>query len=775
MTLPFITFDPEMKRLTIVLSVLLNVALLSGQSYTLSGNVTDVSTGEDLLFATVAVVGTVKAAATNQYGFYALTLPAGRHTIRFSYIGYESDTITVDLTENSHLDISLKTSSIALREVKVVAGGRNADLKASTMGIVGLDIREISRIPVLFGEQDLLKTIQLMPGVSPNSEGGSGFFVRGGNLDQNLILLDEAPVYNASHLLGFFSVFNGNAIKDIKLYKGTHPAMYGGRASSVMDVRMKDGNNKEWGASGGIGLISSRLTVEGPVKEDKGSVIISARRTYLDIVLGLIDKDYRDIDLYFYDLNIKATWRLSDKDRLFASGYLGRDILGLQGSGFNWGNKTFTLRWNHIFNNNLFSNTSLIYSDYNYGFLVENAGLEVDLDAGIYDYNLKQDYSWFVTPGSTIGFGWNMIYHSIKPSLFSFNNLAGDFVQKRNALEGGLYAESSSELGSLLKLNYGLRLSTFSNAGPYTEKKYDSDDNVISQESYDKGDIYHTYLRLEPRITATLLINESSSAKISYNRNNQYLHLLTNSTSGAPTDIWIASSPQIKPASADQYSAGLFKSMANEGYKLGVEAYYKKLSNLPDYENGADYFGNPDLEAELVSGRGRAYGLELLAEKNQGLFTGWIAYTIGKSERQIDEINSGSWFSARQDRTHDISVVGMYQVTPRLNISASWIFITGDAVTFPVGKYYIDQTQISLYSDRNGSRMPDYHRLDMGITWTLKQRKNFSHDINLSVYNAYNRKNAYSITFSSDENGAPVATRLSLFGIVPSLTWNFRF
>jgi len=467
---------------------------------------------------------------------------------------------------------------------------------------------------------------------------------------------------------------------------------------------------KKWQASGGLGLISSRLTLEGPIVKDEGSVILSARRTYADILAApLLENDFK---LYFYDLNFKANY-----------------------------------------------NTSFIYSQYDYGFDIETGGIDVNLNAGIYDYNLKQDYNFYPNPNNKITFGWQGIYHQFQPS----------------ALEGGLYITNEQKLSKRLQLNYGLRLSSFSNIGAYTEKTFDENDRVISETTYDSGEFYNTYLNLEPRFSATYVVNQNNSVKLSYNRNAQYLHLLSNSTSGSPTDLWIPSSTLVKPTLADQVAVGYFKNFNNNNYKFSTEVYYKNLQNTVDYENGAETFGNADIESELVFGNGRAYGVEFLLEKTKGNFTGWLGYTLSKSERQYDEISGGNWFSARQDRTHDISLVGIYQISPKLSLSASWVYYTGDAVTFPVGKYEIDGNLVSLYSDRNADRMPDYHRLDLGLTWTLKEQKYLSSDLNFSIYNVYDRKNAYSITFDTNDVGATEATRLALFGIVPSATWNFKF
>ena len=765
-----------MKNIPFVVFALFLSFSAVAQDFTISGYMRDASTGEELLFASVSVDGTTQGASTNLYGFYSLTLPAGNYEINYSYVGYATQILSIDLSADITQDVELDLGSATIEEIVIVSESEDDNITNNEISVVNIDVNDIKKIPVIFGEQDILKTLQLQPGVSASSEGSSGFFVRGGDTDQNLILLDEAAVYNASHLLGFFSVFNSDALKDVKLYKGGIPAQYGGRASSVMDVRMRNGNMKQWKASGGIGLISTRLTAEGPISKDKGSIVISSRRTYADIIAAPFINDFEDFSLYFYDLNLKANYKLTENDRVYVSGYLGRDVLGTEAFGFDWGNRTFTARWNHIYSNKLFSNTSYIYSEYDYGFDIESGGLEVSLSSGIYDHNLKQDYNFYVNPKNEISFGWQGIYHQFQPSTFRFDGEVQSTAQEQDALEGGVYIANQHKITDRLQLNYGLRLSTFSNIGGYTEKTFDENDEVISETTYDDGEFYNNYFNLEPRLSATYVLNNTSSLKASYNRNAQYLHLLSNATSGSPTDLWIPSSRLVKPTLADQVAIGYFKNLKSNQYKLSVEGYYKKIQNTVDYEDGAEVFGNADIESELVFGQGRAYGVEFLVEKTKGKFTGWASYTLSKSDRQFDDISSGEWFSARQDRTHDISLVGVYDITDKISLSGSWVYSTGDAVTFPSGKYTIDGNQVNLYTSRNGDRMPDYHRLDLGMTIKLKANKLESSDLNISFYNAYNRKNAFSIEFGENPTtGSSEATRLALFGIVPSITWNFKF
>ena len=745
------------------------------QTYNISGYIREATTGEELLYASVVVENTTQGISSNEYGYYAFSLPPGDYKLTFSYVGYHSQTISLTLTGDQSLNVDLVALSTQLEEIVVSIENEQNVVTNTEMSVLSLSTQEMKAIPVLFGEQDVLKTIQLLPGVSGSSEGSSGFFVRGGDGDQNLILLDEAPVYNPAHFLGFFSVFNADAIQNVKMYKGGIPAQYGGRASSVMDVRMKNGNMKQWQANGGLGLISSKLTVEGPLKTDKASIIISGRRTYADILAAPFLKDFDDFGLYFYDLNAKANYILNDKNRLFASLYFGKDVLSTGDFGLDWGNETFTLRWNHVFTPKLFSNTALIYSRYNYGFAINNSGLNVALTGGIYDFTLKQEYRWYRNPDSEIRFGWQAIFHRFLPSNIQFNEAEQNSSQEQNALEGGLYIAHDLALSSAVKLNYGLRLSSFHNRGPYVYRQYDAIDNIIEETAYTDNDWFNRYFILEPRMAMTYLLDSSHSVKLSYNRNAQYLHLLSNSVSGSPTDIWLPSGPAIQPTLADQLALGYFAVLNDQAYQWSVEVYYKDLQNTVEYEDGAEAFGNKDIESQIVFGSGRAYGVEFLFEKTQGDLTGWLSYTWSRSQRLFDAINQGEWFSARQDRPHDLALVGMYQLSERVFLSTNWVYTTGDAVTFTTGKYFVERELVNIYSERNADRMPDYHRLDIGVRWLLRSKRMNQSELNFSLYNAYNRRNAYSIRFDTNTQGQSQATRLSLFGVVPSISWNFSF
>ena len=754
--------------------------LFAQDKFTLSGYVKDASSGEELIGATIYIEELKSGGTTNVYGYYSLTIPKGNYHIRYSYIGFESNTALIDLSKNQIRDLELKVQESTLSEVVIKGEADDANIRSAEMGVVKMDIKEINKIPVLFGEMDIIKTLTLMPGVSSGGEGKGGFYVRGGNTDQNLILLDEAPVYNASHLMGFFSVFNSDAIKDMTLYKAGIPAKFGGRLSSVLDVHMKEGNQKKYSVSGGLGLISSRLTVEGPIVKDKGSFIVSGRRTYADVLYGLFDKDFSDMSLFFYDLNAKANYRIGENDRVFISGYFGKDKLGTEKFGFNWGNTTGTLRWNHLFNSRLFSNTTLIYSSYNYQINITQSNSEFEISSGIEDYHVKQDFTFFANTDNTVKFGMDVIYHTFKPGdLISAGELQIDniIIDKKHAFESGIYLSNEQKFGSRIKFDYGIRLSMFNEVGPGSVYQYNQDGDITDEQTYNKGEVMKTYMEPEPRLSMSYLLNESSSLKASFQRNAQYIHLLSASTSDNPTDVWVPSSSLIKPEKANQYSVGYFRNFLNNTFETTIEVYYKDMYDLVDYKDGADILLNEHVEADLVFGKGRSYGVELLFKKSLGKFTGWVGYTLSKTERQFEAINSGDWFSARQDRTNDVSVVGMYDINDRLAVSASWLFYTGDAVTMPSGQYLIDGNIVPLYTERNGYRMPDYHRLDLSLTLKGKQTQKFQSSWNFSIYNAYARQNAYSISFEESETvpGTMEAVQFSLFSIIPSVTWNFNF
>ena len=772
-----------MTRYFFILIIFLSSTTLQAQEkFTISGHIKDATTGEELIGASIFVKELKTGGITNVYGFYSLTLPQNKYSVEYRFIGYETQSIEINLEKSIKKNIELSPSSLTLEEIVVSAETADENIKSTEMGIVKLNVKEIKSIPIIFGEQDILKIIQLMPGVSSSGEGNSGFYVRGGGIDQNLILLDEAPVYNAGHLMGFFSVFNSDAIKDVKLYKGNAPAEYGGRLSSVLDLKMNDGNSKRFGVSGGLGLIASRLTIEGPIIKDRSSFIISGRRTYADLFLKLSsDEVLKDARLYFYDLNMKANYRFGANDRIFISGYFGRDVLFFgKSEGTNWGNSTFTLRWNHIFNNKLFSNTSLIYSNYNYEVKVGEATTVPDISAAIQDYNLKQDFQYFLTTNNTLKFGFKINHHTFKPGevrASETNSMNFKKIEDKYALENAVYASHEINISGRLTFIYGLRYSMFFALGPGSIYSFDADGEITDTTTYTSGEIIKSYGGFEPRFTINYLLNETSSCKFSYSRNRQYIHLLSNSTSGTPIDQWQPSTYIIKPEISDQVALGYFRNFNENKFETSIEVYYKFLQNQIDYKNGADILMNEKLESQLVFGEGRAYGIEFFIKKKFGKLTGWIGYTLSKSERKFEKINNGNVFPARQDRTHDISIVGIYQPTDRWIFSATWVYNTGNAITFPSGKYLIDGHIANYYTERNGYRMPAYHRLDLSVTLLNKKRKKFESSWNISVYNAYAQKNAYSINFRKNEDN-PTETQavmVYLFTIVPSITYNFKF
>ncbi len=765
-----------MKLLSLIFSLFF-ISNAFAQSYTISGTVQDATSGEQLLGATVRVaenpnIGTI----TNEYGFYSLSLEKGNYTILINYIGYETFQKEVTFDQNKKIDFNVSPNSKTLEIVEIVAKKKDENLRSPAMGTEKLDISEISKIPVIFGEKDVLKTIQLLPGVKSAGEGNSGFNVRGGATDQNLILLDEAPVYNASHLLGFFSTFNSDAIKDATIIKGNSPAQYGGRLSSVLDVKMKEGNIKDYRVNGGIGLISSRVSIEGPIQDDKSSFIIAGRRTYADLFLKAT-KDFKDNQLYFYDLNAKANYKINDKNRIYASGYFGRDILGVGKTfGIDWGNKTGTLRWNSIINSKLFSNTSIIYSDFNYNINIKIGEADFKISSNIRDINLKQDFSYFANPENNMRFGFNIIRHEITPSTLTGTVTKTDQKPGRKSLESALYYSNNQKINDNLSFEYGLRISAYSLIGGDTYNIFDKEiltDSVVLE----PNKIGKTYFNLEPRFTANYRLNEYSSIKGGYSRNVQNLHLLSNSNGGSPTDQWIGNSYNIKPETSDQISVGYSRNFNENNYEFGIESYYKTMSNQLDYRNGADINTAPDVESELLYGKGRAYGVELLLKKKEGDLTGWIGYTISKTERQIDGINNNQWYNAKQDRTHDLSIVAIYQLSKKWSVSGLFVYSTGNSVTFPIGKYSINGNTIFQYSDRNADRMPAYHRMDLSFTYEKPSTKRYQSSWNFGIYNIYGRENAYTITFRDDPNDATKtqAFQTSLFKWVPSVTYNFKF
>ncbi len=767
----------KIKLLFTALFFLLHAGIaLAQQKYTLSGTISDAENGETMIGATISVKDlSGVGSACNEYGYYAITLEEGKYTIVVNYISYSTQEQVIELNKNIVMDFKLSPDTKISVEVIVSAEQEDDNLRNTEIGVEKIDIKEVEKLPVIFGEKDILKTIQLLPGVKSAGEGNSGFFVRGGSADQNLIILDEAPVYNASHLLGFFSTFNSDALKDVTIIKGNPPAQYGGRLSSVLDVKMKEGNNQKYNVTGGIGLISSRLSIEGPIQKDKSSFIVSGRRTYADIFLKATE-DFKDNKLYFYDLNAKANYRINEKNRIFISGYFGKDVLGL-GDDFktDWGNATATLRWNNIVSPKLFSNTSLLFSNYDFNIKISGNVNDFNINSNIKDWNLKQEFSHFINESNTLKYGFNIIHHQITPTRFE-GTISSSDKKSRYSLENSAFVNNTMRLNKRLNLDYGLRFSMYNILGGNT---YNIFENSIKTDSIllANGAFGKSFYNIEPRFQFSYLINKSSSIKGGYARNTQHLHLLSNSTSSTPSDQWIGNSYNIKPEIADQVSLGYFKNFKENNYQLSVETYYKNLQNQVDYINGADIITSPDLESELLYGKGRAYGLELLLKKTKGKLTGWLGYTLSRTERKIDGINYNNWYVARQDRTHDLSLVAMYQLTKRWSLSGIFVYNTGNAVTFPSGKYNIEGNTVFYYTERNGYRMPAYHRMDLGATYSRPHKKKYESSWNFSLYNVYGRENAYTITFEDDPND-PSRTRViqtALFRWVPSVTYNFKF
>jgi hypothetical protein len=751
--------------------------------HTVSGTIRDKASGEGLIGATVVLLEKPGSGAiSNAYGFYSLSAPEGNYSLVISFSGYKPDTLKIKLIKDIQWQASLVANAGELQSVIVTAQRKDENITNPLMGVQKLSMNEINDIPVLFGEKDVLKTIQLLPGIKSAGDGNSGFYVRGGGADQNLILLDEAVVYNPDHLLGFFSTFNSDAIKDVTVYKGGMPAEYGGRLSSVVDIKMNDGNDQHFGGGGGLGLISSRLNLEGPIVKDNGSFILSGRRTYADLFLKLSrDTNINRNSLYFYDLNAKANYKISDRDHVYLSGYFGRDVLSFSSQfGIQWGNSTGTARWNHVFNSRLFSNTSLIYSNYNYVININSNNNNINLVSEIRDFSLKEDMEYYINPENTIKFGVDIIHHTFSPGIInasessSFNSLS---LPKKYDLENAAYI--SHEWSPLEKLHiiYGMRLSVFSVLGPGSFYTYDSAGNTTDTATYHAGQFVKTYINPEPRFSLSWLLNEQSSLKFSYTRNVQNLHLISNSTSGNPTDLWIPSSNNVKPGIADQESIGYFRNFEENKYEFSSELYYKGMQNQIDYRNGAQLVANVNVESQLLYGRGRAYGWEIYFKKKTGKFTGWLSYTLSRTELQINGINNGNWYPAKQDITHDISLVGIYKAGKKWTLSSTWVYNTGNAVTFPNGKYQVGGVVAFYYTQRNADRMPPYHRLDLAATLLAKKTKKWESSWTFSVYNAYDRANAYAIIFQKNPNNPSQtqAVQYSLFKIVPSVTYNFKF
>lgn len=755
---------------------------ISAQNYALNGFIRDKATQETLVGVHVIIKGQEsKGVATDADGKYWLTLPEGEYTLLIHYMGFEEQEIAISLTKNTTRNIDMEQSIVGLQEVVISSRQPDENVTAPIAGVEKLEINEINKLPVLLGERDVIKSIQLMPGVQGAGEGSSGFYVRGGSADQNLILLDDVSLYNASHLMGFFSTFNSAVLRDATLYKGALPAQYGERLSSMLDVQQRLGDNQKYHVGGGIGLISSNLNVEGPIQKGKSSFLVGARRTYADAIgkaMGI--KEAKNTNLYFYDLNMKLAFALSDKDRITVSGYMGKDMMKIKDAAeINWGNKFLSTTWNHTFNDKWNSKTSLSYNQYDY-YMGMELGMKQKSESKIRDYSFKHEYIYQRNLGNSWRFGVNSTYHDLAPGNYNIDSSdkrSTVDLHHRYALESGAYISNQLKLGDNFEVIYGLRASAFSALGKGEYYTLDKDHNVTDSTWYKSGKVVKPYINLEPRASMVYKVNPYSSIKAAYARTIQNMHLLSYAPQGTPIDRWTMSSNNIKPEIADQVSLGYFRNFSNNMFEFSIEGYYKDMKNQLDFKDGADIMGRDVIESELLSGKGRSYGVELMLKKRLGKFTGWVGYTWSKSEKKIDGINDGKWYKATQDRTHDISIVGIYEVSPKWTLSAAWVYYTGNAITYPSGKYPINDKDLMYYSERNGYRMPAYHRLDLGATCILKKTSKFYSELVFGLYNAYGRENAYMIDFRTNtkDPSKTTAYQYSLFSFIPSVSWNFKF
>jgi hypothetical protein len=772
-------------RYPILLLFLLLLSADMDGKVVVSGYVRDSATGEELIGANVAILETGSGTVTNTYGYYSLSLDPGFYTLVYSYVGYVSEKHSLRLGEDLELNIELSESLQELDEVTVTAEAGNANITRMETGSTQLPIQSIRKIPALMGEVDVIKAIQLLPGVQVTSEGSSGFSVRGGSPDQNMIQLDEAAVYNASHVMGFFSVFNNDAIKDVKLYKGDIPASSGGRLSSLLDIRMKDGNKRRFSVTGGIGTISSRLTLEGPVFSDKVSFLLSGRRTYADLFLIFAkDTAIRDNTLYFYDLNGKVNYDINEKNRIFLSGYSGKDIFSNDFAGMGFGNRTFSFRWNHLFSKKLFSNFTLLNSHYFYDLgTAEGSGPQFSWISFLDDYGGKADFDWYLTPEHTFEFGFSSVYHIIKPGAVTTEDADGSSSKSElsynHALESALYMSGESKVGDRIKLRYGLRYAVFNNVGPSTIFEYDEEYEIRDSAVYQKGQFFKTHKGFEPRLAVNFLLNEKNSIKASYSRTRQYLQMASNSTAGTPLDIWFPASPNVEPQVSNQVSVGYFRNFLENIIESSVEIYYKKMDHAIDFKDHAQLTLNPRLDAELRFGDATSYGTELFVRYDFPKISGWVSYTYSKTTRTFPEINDGKPYPAPYDKPHDLAIVFSYEITPRISVGANWIYSSGIPFTLPSGRYEVMGNILPVYTGRNQYRLPNYHRLDVSVTFRdkKKQGKRFYGEWNLSVYNAYARKNPWTLNFVQDETDPELtyAEMTYLFSIIPAITYNFKF
>lgn len=779
-------------RLIFLMLLLASISTSAQNKFTINGYVKDSSNGESVIGATVSVNG--KAVNSNQYGFYSITLNEGEYDVLISHVSFLTQSFRLSLKENIEKNIFLLPKSAALNEVVIYSRRRDQNVRNAQMGQIDLSINQIKNIPAFLGEVDILKTIQLLPGVRNAGEGNAGFYVRGGGPDQNLILLDDAVVYNTGHLFGFFSIFNSDAIKNVSLIKGGMPAQYGGRLSSVLDVSMKDGNMNKFQADGGIGLIASRLSLQGPIKKDKASFMISARRTYVDALAKPFIKktsNFYGSGYYFYDLNAKINYRFSEKDRLYLSGYFGRDVFTFRNAeqsfraNIPWGNATATLRWNHVFNRKLFANTTLVYNDYHFSFGAAQNNFEINLSSGIKDGNAKIDFDFYPTGRHKMKFGGLITYHRFIPNVTSGRQDTTVFKPVNDAdkyaIEKALYVQDDWDISDKIKMNYGIRWTGFTQIGPYTKYVRDANQNKIDSTVYGRFDKIQSYSGLEPRVTLRYAMNVSTSIKASVTRNLQFIHLVSNAGTTLPTDLWVPSTFRVKPQLSWLYAAGLFKNFNDNTYETSVEVYYKDMRNQIEYREG--YTPSlTDPEEEFVFGKGWSYGAELFVNKVRGRVTGWIGYTLSWTWREFPAINNAQKYPAKYDRRHDLSIVGTYELNKKWKFGAVFVYGTGNATSLPERFYIINGVLTQDYSGINQYRLGAYHRMDLSatLTPTPKRKKKVESYWVFSIYNVYNHLNPYFIYFS--QQGNPYngtlqieARQVSLFPILPSVTWNFKF
>lgn len=788
------------KKINVLFYFLLIPALLVGQKkYTLSGTVFDDKNKETLIGASFYITETKTSFNTNEYGFFSITIPEGEYTVTISFVGYKTIEEKIILNQDIRKNIVLVANNQVLDEVVVVGYKKRVDIRKPEMSVNKLTIREIREMPVIFGEVDIIKSILTLPGVTNAGEGQSGFNVRGGGADQNLIQLDEATIYNSSHLFGLFSVFNPDAIKDLKLYKGGIPARYGGRLSSILDIYQKEGNKNDFHVNGGVGLITSRILAEGPIVKDKASFIVAARGSYAHLFLKLIDNPN---SAYFYDLNTKLSYSLNEKNNIYLSGYFGRDVFQLSDSFKNtYGNAVVNLRWNHLFSDKLFSNLSLIYSDYYYGLQLDFVGL--DWESGIKNFNLKYDFKHYLTDKFKLNYGIHGNYYTFNPGTVSPNgedsSINPDQLARKYAFESAVYLDAEHKITENIALSYGLRLSSFLRLGRQTMNIYENNHPVIFNSEfsiyqsaepidsiyYERNKTIAKFDNLEPRFAISYALNENQSVKASYNRMSQYLHLISNTQSPTPLDVWAPSDKFLKPQLLDQVALGYYQNFKNDAYSLEIETFFKKIKNRIDYIDGANLIANEAIERVVLNGRARAYGLEVLFRKNEGRATGWVSYTLSRTEQQVPGrtpeetgINNGRWYKTGFDKTHNLAVIGNYKLNDKWRFGANFILQTGQPVTFPNGQYVYEGITVPNYSSRNEENLPAYHRLDVSATMTPRKNKGrkWQSEWVFGIYNLYHRQNAASITFrQNDETSANEALRLTIFGIVPSATYNFKF